>query len=55
MRIYDLGCSTGLLERIESRHPKKAISYIGIDLVPEMIEVAKNKSFLNPTNFLIFM
>lgn len=52
-RIYDLGCSTGrLLERIESRHPQKTISYIGIDLVPEMIEVAKRKSYLNPTNFL---
>lgn len=52
MRIYDLGCSTGkLLEIIESRHPKKDISYLGIDVVPEMINFAKQRSFLDPSKF----
>lgn len=51
-KIYDLGCSTGsLLEKIEARHPMKEISFIGIDLVPEMIEKSKKKQFLNPINF----
>lgn len=45
-RIYDIGCSTGsLLEKIDQRHPKKDISYIGIDIVPEMLEVAKERKF----------
>ena len=51
-RIYDLGCSTGvLLEKIESRHPSKEIKYIGIDLVPKMIEIAKKRNFINPERF----
>ena len=45
--IYDIGCSTGtLLSKIDSRHHEKDINFIGIDIVPEMIEVAKKK--LNP-------
>ena len=28
-KIYDIGCSTGsLLEKIDSRHPEKKISYV---------------------------
>ena len=51
--IYDLGCSTGkLLQSIEKRHPSKGISYIGIDIEPEMINIAKKKNFHNPKNFL---
>lgn len=50
--IYDLGCSTGsLLSRIESRHPNKDLDYVGIDVVPEMIEFAKNRDFINPKKF----
>lgn len=50
--IYDLGCSTGtLLSRIESRHPNKHLDYVGIDIVPEMIEFAKNRDFINPEKF----
>ena len=51
-RIYDLGCSTGnLLEKIEARHPNKALKYIGIDEVPKMIEIAKKRKFIDSTKF----
>ena len=51
-RIYDLGCSTGtLLKIIESRHSKKDISYIGIDKVPEMLEIARNQNFIEKSRF----
>lgn len=51
--IYDLGCSTGkLLQSIEKRHSSKEISYIGIDIEPEMINIAKKKKFFNPNRFL---
>lgn len=51
-RIYDLGCSTGkLLETIESRHPKKDISYQGIDIVPEMIKKANQRKFIDKSRF----
>ncbi|MBO8204932.1 methyltransferase domain-containing protein [Prochlorococcus marinus] len=51
-KIYDLGCSTGsLLEKIEARHPKKPINYVGFDIVPKMIEIAKKKKFINPERF----
>ncbi len=50
--IYDIGCSTGsLVERIEARHPSKEMNYIGIDIVPEMIEVAKKRTFINQDRF----
>ena len=50
--IYDLGCSTGtLLSKIESRHPNKDLDYVGIDVVPEMIEFAKNRDFVNSEKF----
>ena len=50
--IYDLGCSTGtLLERIESKHPTKEILYKGIDIVPEMIDIARKRNFVNPNRF----
>jgi len=50
--IYDIGCSTGtLLSRIENRHPNKDLAYEGIDVVPEMIEYAKNRNFINPEKF----
>lgn len=50
--IYDLGCSTGtLLSKIESRHPNKDLDYVGIDVVPEMIEFAKNRDFVNYEKF----
>ena len=49
--IYDLGCSTGsLLERIESKYSHKEITYKGLDIVPEMIEVARNILTLNVYN-----
>ena len=51
-RIYDLGCSTGsLLQKIEARHSKKEISYVGYDVIPEMIEIANKRNFLNKNNF----
>ena len=51
-KIFDLGCSTGsLLEKIEARHPDKDISYTGIDIVPEMIELAKNRNFIKKSRF----
>ena len=51
-KIYDLGCSTGsLLEKIEARHPNKDISYTGIDVVPEMIDLAKKRNFINKSRF----
>ena len=47
--IYDIGCSTGsLLSKIDSRHSDKDLNFIGIDIVPEMIEVAKKRKYLNP-------
>ncbi len=50
--VYDIGCSTGsLLELIEARHPSKELNYIGIDIVPEMVKVAKNRKFINPNRF----
>ena len=50
--IYDLGCSTGsLLERIESKYSHKEITYKGLDIVPEMIEVARNRKYINPQRF----
>lgn len=51
-KIYDLGCSTGLLlSKIESRHPNKELQYFGIDIVPKMIEIAKNRKYINPDSF----
>ena len=50
--IYDIGCSTGsLISKIESRHPDKDLKFTGIDIVPEMIEVAKKRKYLNPNKF----
>ena len=50
--IYDIGCSTGsLLEKIESRHYKKDINYYGIDIIPEMIDEAKKRKYVNPSRF----
>ena len=50
--IYDLGCSTGsLLSKIEERHKSKDVSYVGIDIVPEMLEVAKKRKYINPSRF----
>ena len=50
--IYDLGFSTGsLLERIESKYSHKEITYKGLDIVPEMIEVARNRKYINPQRF----
>ena len=50
--VYDIGCSTGsLLAKIESRHPSKDISYVGIDIVPEMLEEAKKRKYINPDRF----
>ncbi|MAR25861.1 MAG: methyltransferase [Flavobacteriaceae bacterium] len=50
--IYDIGCSTGsLLEKIESRHYEKNINYYGIDIIPEMINVAKKRNYKKPENF----
>ena len=47
--IYDLGCSTGsLLEKIESRHFQKDIQYYGLDIIPEMIDVAKKRNYRKP-------
>ena len=51
-RIYDLGCSTGsLLQKIESRHSNKDISYIGYDVIPEMIDIANKRKFINKNRF----
>ncbi len=51
-RIYDLGCSTGsLLQKIEARHSNKEISYIGYDVIPEMIDIAKKRNFFNKNRF----
>ena len=51
-KIYDIGCSTGkLLQSIEERHPHKNISYVGIDIVPEMIKFAENRKFIDKTRF----
>ncbi len=51
-RIYDLGCSTGsLLQKIEARHSNKEISYIGYDVVPEMIEIANKRDFIDKKKF----
>ena len=51
-RIYDIGCSTGkILEKIDSRHFQKQVNYIGIDIVPEMIKIAKKRTYNNPDNF----
>tara|TARA_A100001011_G_scaffold177351_1_gene186028 strand:- start:4 stop:717 length:714 start_codon:yes stop_codon:yes gene_type:complete len=50
--IYDIGCSTGsLLEKLESRHYHKNINYYGIDIVPEMIDVARKRKYIKPENF----
>ena len=50
--IYDLGCSTGsLLAKIESRHSQKEIKYYGLDIIPEMIDEAKKRKFINPNRF----
>lgn len=50
--IYDLGCSTGtLIQKIESRHPSKDINYIGIDIVPEMLEIAKKRNYIDKKKF----
>tara|TARA_Y100001968_G_C19444616_1_gene764591 strand:+ start:2651 stop:3379 length:729 start_codon:yes stop_codon:yes gene_type:complete len=50
--IYDLGCSTGsLLEKIESKYPHKEITYKGLDIVPEMIDIAKNRHYIDPQRF----
>ena len=50
--IYDIGCSTGsLLNKIDARHPEKDLNFIGIDIVPEMIEVAEKRKYLNPKKF----
>ena len=41
--VYDLGCSTGtFLKSLQLKHQKrKKINYIGIDIVPEMINYAR--------------
>ena len=50
--IYDIGCSTGsLLSKIDARHHEKDLNFIGIDIIPEMIEVAKKRKYLNPKKF----
>tara|TARA_B100002019_G_scaffold180810_1_gene156111 strand:- start:2341 stop:3054 length:714 start_codon:yes stop_codon:yes gene_type:complete len=50
--IYDIGCSTGsLLKKIDARHPKKDLNFIGIDIEPEMIEFAQKREYLNPNKF----
>ena len=40
-----------LLEKIESRHYQKNINYYGIDIIPEMINIAKKRKFKRPENF----
>lgn len=51
--IYDIGCSTGsILSKIESRHSDKDLIFTGIDIVPEMIEKAKKRKYLNPNKFV---
>lgn len=48
---YDIGCSTGtLLQTLEARHCDKKRSYVGIDNMPEMIEVASAKEFKSKKN-----
>ena len=50
--ILDIGCSTGsLLSKIDARHHEKDLNFIGIDIIPEMIEVAKKRKYLNPKKF----
>ena len=50
--IYDLGCSTGsLLAKIESRHSEKEIKYYGLDIIPEMIDSARKRKYINPNRF----
>ena len=48
--MIDVGCGNGWLVREFLNRGVQ--SGIGLDISPEMIEVAKHKSYLNPTNFL---
>jgi tRNA (cmo5U34)-methyltransferase len=41
---YDLGCSTGqLLLTLADRHRRKAVRFVGIDVEPNMVAVARRK------------
>ena len=49
--LLDCGCGTGpVIELLHEKYPDK--NYTGIDLTPEMINVAKAKKLSN-TNFVI--
>ncbi len=46
--IYDLGCSTGETPKnLYKKFPKKKFEYIGFDVSPEMIRIAKKKNIKN--------
>ena len=48
-RVYDIGSSTGaLIKKIQIRHLKKDISYIGIEPSKKMVDVAMKRDFENP-------
>jgi tRNA (cmo5U34)-methyltransferase len=41
-RVYDLGCSTGLLtHRLATRHATRAVEVVGVDCEPEMVARAR--------------
>jgi len=47
-RVYDIGSSTAaLIKKIQSRHLKKDISYIGIEPSKKMVDVAMKRNFEN--------
>lgn len=54
--VYDLGCLTGETSKnLFTKYPKKDFSYIGYDLSPSMIQIAKkrNKRFLKKAKFTV--
>lgn len=49
-RIYDIGSSTGsLIEKIQSRHSKKDIEYIGIEPSLEMVKISQERKYEHPS------
>jgi len=44
-RVIEIGCSTGtLVLRLAQRHQAAPVDFLGVDVVPEMIEVARDRS-----------
>tara|TARA_B100001027_G_scaffold212465_1_gene181877 strand:- start:263 stop:1003 length:741 start_codon:yes stop_codon:yes gene_type:complete len=50
-RVYDIGSSTGcLIQNIQSRHPKKELSFIGIEPSENMVKISSKRDYHDPNN-----